>query len=376
MNKLEDFDNIKIKNSDNKYIVDEFIRYYMYIYSNYETSEKSSKENYYKLLTIKKIIDIISKFKDKIISGNQFKIIKGIGEKTINRINEIIDTGKLSEIKENKFESVTSAIKELSSIYGIGPSKASYFYETFKIKNINDLIKADKKGVITLSNQMKLGIKYKDTLNEKIPSIFIEKLDKFIQKKINKLDKNFTATICGSYRRKKNFSSDVDILITHENIKDLSDSSKYLENIVELFSKYFIIDRLTEQFNTHFQGFASFNNIPSIKKLDKEDGNNKENIEIRNTFDVKKDVFRIDIIIVPQKSFHTALMHFTGSGTFNQKMRFHAKSLNMKLNEYNLIKYKNKDNMKEDIGGKIIEINSEEDIFKNLLLKYLPPEER
>jgi DNA polymerase/3'-5' exonuclease PolX len=368
MNKLEDFDNIKVKNQDNKYIVDEFVRYYMYIYSNYENSDKSSKENYYKLLTIKKIIDNISKFKDKIISGNQFKIIKGIGEKTITRINEIIDTGKLSEIKENKFEAVTSAIKELSSIYGIGPSKASYFYETFKIKNINDLIKADKKGVISLSNQMKLGIKYKDTLNEKIPSILIEKLNKFIQTKINKLDKKFTAVICGSYRRKKNFSSDVDILITHQDIKNSKDSSKYLETIIELFSKYFIIDRLTEEFNTHFQGFASFKNITTIKKLDKE--NNIKDFNINN------NVFRIDIIIVPQKSFHTALMHFTGSGIFNQKMRLHAKSLNMKLNEYNLIKYKNKDNMKEDVGGKIIEINSEEDVFKNLLLKYLPPEER
>ena len=367
MNRLEDFDNIKVKNPDNKYIVDEFIRYYMYIYSNYETSEKSSKENYYKLLTIKKIIDNISKFKDKIISGNQFKIIKGIGEKTITRINEIIDTGKLSEIKENKFESVTSAIKELSSIYGIGPSKASYFYETYKIKNIKDLIKADKKGLISLTNQMKLGIKYKDTLNEKIPNILIQKLDKFIQTKINKVDKKFTAVICGSYRRKKNFSSDIDILITHENIKDSKDSSKYLETIIELFTKYFIIDRLTEQFNTHFQGFASFKNISSIKKLDKDK---------TNDFNIEKNVFRIDIIIVPQNSFHTALMHFTGSGIFNQQMRLHAKSLNMKLNEYNLIKYKNKENMQKDVSGKIIEINSEEDIFKNLLLKYLPPEER
>ncbi len=371
MNKLENFDNIKIKNSDNKYIIDEFVRYYMYIYSNYQTSEKTSKENYYKLLTIKKIIDIISKFKDKINSGNQFNTIKGIGEKTINRINEIIDTGKLSEIKENEFESVTSAIKELSSIYGIGPSKASYFYETFKIKTIKDLIKADKKGIITLSSQMKLGIKYKDTLNQQIPNILIQKLDKFIQKKINKLDNKFTAVICGSYRRKKDFSSDVDILISHQDIKNSKESSKYLENVVELFSKYFIIDRLTEEFNTHFQGFASFKNISTIK-INKE---NKVTNQI-NTFDIEENVFRIDIIIVPQKSFYTALMHFTGSGVFNQKMRFHAKSLNMKLNEYNLIKYKNKENMQEDIGSTIIEINSEEDIFKNLLLKYLPPEER
>jgi DNA polymerase/3'-5' exonuclease PolX len=250
MNKVEDFENIPLKNNNNKYILDEFIRYYMYIYSNYENSDKSSKENYYKLLTIKKIIDIISKFKNDIISGNQFEIIRGIGPKTISRINEIIDTGKLSEIKENKS---ISAVKELASIYGIGPSKASFYYENFKIKSIKDLLKADKKGLIKLSNQMKLGIKYKDVLNENIPRILIENLDIFIHKIINKFDKKFNITICGSYRRKKNTSSDIDILITHPDIKKINgifNSHKYLESIINLFSNYFIIDKLTEKFNT------------------------------------------------------------------------------------------------------------------------------
>jgi len=63
-------------------------------------------------------------------------------------------------------------------------------------------------------------------------------------------------------------------------------------------------------------------------------------------------------------------MHFTGSGIFNQKMRLHAKSLGYKLSEYGLSKIDNKHNKKNII------INSEEDIFKILLLKYIPPEKR
>jgi DNA polymerase/3'-5' exonuclease PolX len=212
MNKVEDFSNIKIKNTDNKYIVDEFIRYYMFIYSNYTQSQKSSKENYYKLQVILKVINLIAAFKQQIKSGNQLAQIKGIGEKTIARINEIIDTGHLSEIKE-KIKQV-SAIKELSSIYGIGPTKASFFYENYKIKSIKDLIKADQKGIIELTNQMKLGIKYKNTLSEHIPRILIARLDLFVQEELIKIDKNFISIICGSYRRGKDFSSDVDILIT------------------------------------------------------------------------------------------------------------------------------------------------------------------
>ena len=62
-------------------------------------------------------------------------------------------------------------------------------------------------------------------------------------------------------------------------------------------------------------------------------------------------------------------MHFTGSAIFNQKMRLHAKSMNMKLSEYGLYKYVNKKEI-------LLEINSENDIFNALLLKYIPPEKR
>ena len=59
------------------------------------------------------------------------------------------------------------------------------------------------------------------------------------------------------------------------------------------------------------------------------------------SFDIKTNVIRLDIIIVPISSFYTALLHFTGSAIFNQKMRLHAKSLNMKLSEYGLFKIMN-----------------------------------
>jgi DNA polymerase/3'-5' exonuclease PolX len=347
-----DLSKIIVKNSENKYIVDEFIRYYKFIYSNYTTTEKSSKEIYYKLATIKRVIETISKYTKKIISGDDLGKIKGIGPKTIARINEIIKTGTLSEIleKEKQYESIS----ELSSIYGIGPTKASLFYEQFKIKSIKDLIKAAKDGKITLTHQMELGIKYKDSLSEKIPHELIKLSEKSILNKIKKTDSDIIAVICGSFRRKKDFSSDMDILLTHPDITATNDKQGfYLDKVVDTLNNFFIIDKLTESSKRHFQGFASFKNI----------------IKDYPDFNIKKSVIRIDIIIVPYESYYTALMHFTGSAVFNQKMRLHAKSMNMKLSEYGLFK---------QVGKKEIslEINSEEDIFNNLLLKYIPPEKR
>lgn len=354
------FANIKVKNPNNEYLVREFIRYHRWIYSNYSNSQKTSKENYYKLLVIKKTIEIIAKFPKDITDGAQLEHIKGIGEKTINRINEIIKTGKLSEIDDttNKKTKQISAVQELSTIYGIGPSKASEFYEKHNITTIKQLMSADKKGIIQLTEQMKLGIKYNDILIQKIPRILIASLDLYLTDCLYRLDKDFIGVICGSYRREKDYSSDVDILITHKKINSKDNIKEYLKKIIDTLSNNIIIDALTVNYNTHFQGFATFKNLPTLPT-----SSNYDN------FDVNKNVFRLDIIFVPINSFYTALMHFTGSGDFNQRMRLHAKSLGYKLSEYGLSTIKNN---KETF----FTINSEKDIFDLLLLKYLPPSQR
>ncbi len=357
MSLLIDFSNIQIKNPDNTYILNEFIRYYDWIYSNYSQSEKSAKENYYKLLVIKKTIDIIAKFPKQITSGAQLSNIKGIGQKTISRINEIIDTGKLSEIKHEQIQ--IKSVKELSSIYGIGPVKASEFYTKYNITNLNELIEANKKGTIELTEQMKLGIKYKDKLVQNIPRILIAKIDIFIHDLLYKIDPNFISVICGSYRRVKPYSSDIDILITNKKLVLKKDTKKYLDLVISNLKKNFIVDSLTTTSNTHFQGFASFKSIDDLPT----DYDKKE-------FNVKTDVIRLDIILVPIQFFYPALLHFTGSGSFNQKMRLHAKSLGYKLSEYGLITTnKNGKNI-------YLKANSEQDIFDALLLEYVPPEKR
>lgn len=359
MSITNNFANIKVTNPDNAYIVEEFIRYFDWVYSNYANSPKSSKENYYKLMVIKKTINIIAKFKKTIVSGSDLEHIKGIGPKTIARINEIIDTGKLSEIEKQKANVLgqISAVKELSEIYGIGPVKASEFYSNHNIRTIEDLIKAEQNGLIELTDQMKLGIKYKDKLVQKIPRVLIARLDLFIRSKLSKLDDKFISMICGSYRRGKDFSSDVDILITHKDLTSKSNCGQYLKIVLDSMSKYFIVDSLTTSFNTHFQGFATFKFIRDLPtQYDK------------SIFDVKTNVIRLDIIVVPIQYFYSALLHFTGSGDFNQKLRLHAKSLGFKLSEYGLVKI---DGKQESIPA-----NSEQDIFDALLLKYVPPEKR
>ena len=108
--------------------------------------------------------------------------------------------------------------------------------------------------------------------------------------------------------------------------------------------------------NDNHNNNTNHNNGKKNSKYDNINNGNNNN---------QKNIVRVDIIIVPYESLPTALLHFTGSADFNQKIRLYAKKLCYMLNEYGLFK-----------GTKRIMVNSEKDVFDKLMLKYVPPNER
>ena len=142
---------------------------------------------------------------------------------------------------------------------------------------------------------------------------------------------NFEFTICGSFRRNKPFSGDIDILIKNNNT---------LQEIVNILSKSnFLVAHLTSNSNTKYMGICK---TP------------------------KSHYMRIDIRLIAQESFPFALLYFTGSKNTNTFMRNKAIKLGLKLNEYGLF----------DKNNTIIELNTEKEIFKYLDITYLEPQDR
>lgn len=322
--------NITYKNPKNKKIIDELVRYYEYVYYNQDVFDKTPKEIYYKLLNVKRVIGILSNYKNEITLDELKKLekVKYVGSKSIARIKEILTKGYLSEIESIKEKH--KSIDELTQIYSISSKKANELYKQ-GIKTIEDLKKYPK-----LSDQQKISLKYYDKVVTKIPRLVMTEFDVYLQKLINQYDVNLIGVLCGSYRRGKDFSSDMDILITHRDLKNKKDCKKYADIVVMLL-KNFLTDLLTVNYNNHVQAYAKF----------------------------KDYIVRCDIIVVPIESFYTALMHFTGSNDFNMKMRKIAKDKDMKLNEYHLSK-----------NNKNLKISSENDIFKFLGMEYIPPTKR
>lgn len=316
----------------NRLLVDQFNLLVKYIKQQIDTAPDKGTAliHSYRLRQVKNIIKIIIDYPYTIKSGEQLKHIKGVGKGTVSRIDEILKTGSLSEIK--LVDNCTACVEELEQVVGIGRKTAYNLVNNYNIKNVKQLMDKHKNGEIKLNNQILVGLKYHKIYKRDIPRTEMDKINVFISKQLNIVDRKLIGVLCGSYRRQKPVSNDIDVLLTHPN------KNYMIEFIKHLIKIKFLVDDMSAG-KTKYSGFCRLN----------------KNYPVR----------RIDVRFVPYDSYYTALLYFTGSKLFNMKIRRLAIDLGYKLNEYGLYK-----------GKKKIKIKSEKDIFDVLGLEYIKPENR
>ncbi|KAM9942800.1 hypothetical protein ACTFIT_006193 [Dictyostelium discoideum] len=112
----------------------------------------------------------------------------------------------------------------------------------------------------------------------------------------------------------------------------------------------------------------------SSKNSENNNNNNNNNKTINNNNNNFNTHIarRIDFKLIPIESYYFGLLHNTGSDEFNRQMRAIALSKGYTLSEYSINKF-SKESGKDD---QIIPVNSEEEIFKIIGMKYYPPQER
>lgn len=348
----------------NSNIVDEFSKLILFVQQQIKDhKEKENKKevniNTFRLKQIRNVFNIIKNYPDMITLDNyeELKNIDGIGKGTLERIKEILQTKKLSELdefrksfNEKDFKNETKVIDELSEVVGIGPARAKDFFKQ-GIKGIQDLKNKVENNKIEVNEKIVLGLKYHGVYKVNIPRKEIDEVYKLLSKIVKKINKKeelddtnkYQFEICGSYRREKPFSNDIDVLITKLGKND--ESTNHLKMFVKKLKKpikengdnIFLVDDITDKnIETKYMGFSKYKNNP---------------------------IRRIDIRFISYDSYFYALLYFTGSMELNKKMREIAKSKNFKLSEYGLF----------DENNKKFKAKSERDIFKKLGLEYLPP---
>jgi hypothetical protein len=206
-----------------------------------------------------------------------------------------------------------------------------------------------------------VGIKHFEDISKKIPRDEIDKMVKYLNIVIKNINKDLIFTCCGSYRRGKDKSGDIDCLITHKDMKTIEDIQKWQQyNDVTIIS--LLVNSLTKT------GFLT----DHLKEGD------KKYMGLCKLPNKKyKDHRRIDINLFPYNSYASALLYFTGSKNLNTKMRIKAINMGMLLNEHGLYKLKDKNGTeyKKDKRVHILTL-TEKSIFDKLEMEYLEPHER
>jgi DNA polymerase lambda len=304
------------------------------------------------------VINQIKNIKHSITSFDDLKGVNGIGEKIKLKIEEIFKTGKLQKAESIFFNHDSTSIQIFENIYGVGPVKAKELVSEHKLKNIDDLRLAVKKDSKLLNDKQKIGLKYYEDLLERIPRKEMDIHNKYITEKIKHVTTGkLTSCIVGSYRRKSESSGDIDVLIT-------STSSK----------------------TTYIEMVTMFNNVINTFIKDKYmiellANGPKKCLGICKIDGTKTKSRRIDLLLTLRNEYIYSILYFTGSASFNVKMRAKALELGYTMNEYGLkpvetdlyLNTKDKKIKKEE---EIPIMCSEKDVFDFLKMEYLEPENR
>lgn len=346
----------------NQTIISEFERLVSFIQQEIDDSKESNDKkqatvNTFRQKQIKNALTTIKKFPKKITADNlaEFSELPGIGKGTIDRIKEILKNGKLSELGdfEQKEDPKKKIIEELETIVGVGRTTALEFFK-MGITSVKDLKNKIKNKEIEVNDKILLGVKYYGKFMGDIPREEITKVEKLIKKQIDKMNQEYELDdtnkyifeICGSFRREKPTSGDIDVLVSKlGTLMDKEEKVNHLDRLIKRLKKPIktndnqplLVDDITDKnYETKYMGFAKYKDNPFR---------------------------RIDIRFVPHDVYPSAMLYFTGSAELNLKMRKIAKKYKLKLSEYGLTK--------ED--GTRVHITSEYDVFKILKIEYLPP---
>jgi DNA ligase (NAD+) len=274
--------------------------------------------------------ETIMTYSNNISSPSQLKGLPNIGSSIMDKLNEYVEKGTLQDLEKEK----NNPVNILCEIYGVGPKKSQELVLA-GIKTINELRERQDE---LLNDIQKVGLKYYEQIQERIPRLEIEKFKKIFTD-IFLPDIDTKCEIVGSYRRGQQTSGDIDVIITGKK------SDVYKKFVNDLLKTGIILEVLS----------CGESKTLVIAKLPG-----------------KNIARRIDFLYAPPNEFAFAILYFTGSKIFNTLMRQYSLDKGYTFNEHGIYKLENKKK-----GEKVNkEFNTEKDIFDFLGLQFKTPIER
>src|SRR6202035_94321 len=276
---------------------------------------------------------------DLIENPKQVLAIPGIGKGMLNNLNEMLHEGRLS-LHAEMLKKYRPSMLELLKVQGLGPKTVSLIWSAYQVCDLEGVAQLAREGKIRELPRM--GEKHEQKILKaiedyrRIAGRFLLSVAELQADKIAEHLKDYPgvekAIPAGSLRRGRETVGDLDILVTGPACGDDGEREKLIEHIIKLPGLMEIIAR----------------------------GENKVSFRLRGGM-------QVDVRFLPPESFGAAIQYFTGSKAHNVALRQRALKMGYTLSEYSLARLDDQ---------KVVAGKTEEDIYAQLKLDYIPPELR
>lgn len=294
-----------------------------------------ASENPFKIAAYRKAAANIETFQGDINTLSKFTEIKGVGKGVAEVLEDIKANGESSLLLTLK-EATPQGLIQMLKIRNLGAKKIVKIHEALGIDDVEALKQAciDNKisklpgfGKKSEENILK-GIEEMLTMTEKLSINQMHNLTKMIDAYLTESTDIIQFNATGSFRRKNEFSSDIDYIV------ETKDRTKVADFISA---------------------------APFIKTIELK-GNEKITVQVERDDIITTADFRF----TDGAGYAHMLQHFTGSKDHNIRIRQLAKEKNEKINEYGITQ----------ADGTLIQYKTEPEIYQHFNVNFIPPEMR
>src|SRR3989440_3000521 len=259
----------------------------------------------------------------------------GVGKAISDKVTELVTTGRLRYLDELRKEFPLGALG-LMRIPGLGPRKAAVLIKELDVGNLTDLERAVREHRVRglkgfgerTELQIQQGLEALKATQERHPLWETRGLAEKLLQRVRSAPGVTRAEIAGSVRRYKETNADIDIVAAAPDATPVMERFAGTSEAIEVLAR----------------------------------GPTKCSIKLR-------DGLQVDLRVVTEAQFASALHHFTGSKQHHVKLRGIARAKGLSISEYGLARL-------DPTQGPAPEVRDEAELYRILGLAPVPPEMR